>query len=147
MRLTYPAPVVTDAVNDRLRLLGIEALTAVLLAGIVGFIFSSTVDRKLKLLQHVIEWLAEGELHIRADEKTGAPELRMLSRSFNSMSERLRTLIEQQHTFAADASHRLRTPLTALRLRLARARKLLSTDPAGAIDRSRSRSPPPGKHH
>ena len=108
VRPTYPAQVVTNAVNDRLRLLGIVALTTVLLAEIVGFIFSSTVDRKLKLLQHVTERLAEGELHIRADEKTGAPELRMLSRSFKTMSERLRTLIEQLRTFAADASHRLR---------------------------------------
>lgn len=46
------------------------------------------------------------------------PELRSLSRSFNVMAERLDALLEQQRTFASNASHQLQAPLTALRLRL-----------------------------
>lgn len=135
VRLTYPQDVVTDAVTARLQVLGTVALTSALLAGFAGFVFSTTVTRRLRLLQSVTEVLAGGDLGARADDTTGAPEIRALSRSFNTMAERLSGMIDQQRAFAADASHQLRTPLTALRLRLESARELVDTDPTTAADR------------
>jgi signal transduction histidine kinase len=89
----------------------------------------------LTVLTATTELLAAGDLTARADPQAGAPELVRLARSFNRMADRLSGLIDEQRAFAADASHQLRTPLTALRLKLERARDLIDSDPAGAATR------------
>lgn len=49
---------------------------------------------------------------------TGPPELRRLSESFDAMAETVTQAHSAQRAFVADAGHQLRSPLTALRLRL-----------------------------
>ncbi|MCU1461846.1 MAG: putative two-component system sensor kinase [Acidimicrobiales bacterium] len=62
--------------------------------------------------------LGRGQLDVRADTGTGPPEVVALATTFNEMADRLDELVASQRRFVADASHQLRTPLTALRLRL-----------------------------
>lgn len=61
---------------------------------------------------------------------TGPPELRRLSRAFTTMTDEVENSLEQQRGFVADASHQLRTPLAAIRLRI----DSLPRDPDAAAD-------------
>lgn len=51
-------------------------------------------------------------------EMTGPPELRRLNSAFVRMVHSVEGALEQQRGFVADASHQLRTPLAAIRLRI-----------------------------
>jgi signal transduction histidine kinase len=79
--------------------------------------------------------VAAGDLASRAANDEGPPEVRQLADSFNTMTGRVNELLDQQRAFAGDASHQLRTPLTALRLQLERAGDMIGTDPDGARER------------
>ncbi len=109
-----------------LGLIGIVVLGAVT---VVGFILARSVTRPVRALAVASGALAAGDLAARAEIDRGPPEVRALARQFNEMAERLEKLVGSQRAFVADASHQLRTPLTALRLRL---ENLESTAPAGA---------------
>lgn len=108
-----------------LGLIGLVVLGAVT---IVGFILARSVTRPVRALASATNSLAAGDLGARAEIHHGAPEVRALSRQFNDMANRLEELVGSQRAFVADASHQLRTPLTALRLRL---ENLESTAPDG----------------
>lgn len=135
VRLTYPNAVVADAVNQKLLVIALVGLTTVLLAALIGFILARSVTRPVRRLRSTTEQFADGDRDARADEASGPPELRSLGRSFNAMAARQNELLDQQRAFAGDASHQLRTPLTALRLRIERARELAPSDPQAAVER------------
>ena len=132
VRLTFPARVVDQRVNRRVRSLLLVALMSVLTALVAALLFAGTVSRPLRRVRAATEQLASGDVTARAPVDEGAPEIRSLAASFNTMSERLTGLLEAQRAFAGDASHQLRTPLTALRLRLEQAAALVETDPGAA---------------
>src|SRR4030095_2017946 len=59
--------------------------------------------------------LGDGQLGVRV-QPGGPRELVEAGQAFNSMAERVVTLLKGERELIADLSHRLRTPLTALRL-------------------------------
>ena len=59
--------------------------------------------------------LREGDLSARVDPD-GPPEVEALGRSLNRLADRVVELLALEREQAADLSHRLRTPVTALRL-------------------------------
>ena len=128
VRITYPKSVLDARVNEQLRGLLIAAAVSIAMAIAVAMLFARTVSRPLEDLRLATDELASGRLDVAAPE-SGPRETRQLARSFNSMASRLGNMINRQRSFAGDASHQLRTPLTALRLRLEQASEAASTSP------------------
>jgi signal transduction histidine kinase len=84
---------------------------SVLLADRLG----SVLVRATRQLAQSTRLLGGGELTTRVTP-LGPRELRDAANAFNTMADDLRSLLDKERELAADLSHRLRTPLTALRL-------------------------------
>lgn len=135
VRITFPSAVVDQAVWQRVRGIAIVAGITLLLAALVAYLMATSITRRLRELEETTEEFTQGDLDVRAATTDGAPEIRSLATSFNSMADQLTRLMDQQRAFAGDASHQLRTPLTALQLRLERALEMVESDPEGASER------------
>lgn len=131
VRVTYPNSLANARVNKYKRGILITAAISVAAAVIAALFFARFVTRSLDDLRSATEKFAGGDLDASAQE-SGPPETRKLATSFNLMARRLIRMIDQQRSFASDASHQLRTPLTALRLRLEQASDLLESKPREA---------------
>ncbi|WP_412543430.1 HAMP domain-containing sensor histidine kinase [Longispora sp. K20-0274] len=107
------------------------ALVGVAAALVAGSVFladrlGARLVRDVRELARAARGLGDGDLTTRATP-SGPPELRAVGRTFNVVAERVTALVESERRLAADLSHRLRTPLTALRLDA----EVLPADPGG----------------
>ncbi|MFJ8718178.1 sensor histidine kinase [Streptomyces violaceus] len=111
----------TGEMTDRLwQIWGFRAVLAVLVLGVAALLgvgVARRLTRPLRQLNDMASKFSDGDLTARSPV-TGPPETQTLARTLNQGAERLDTLIAAQRIFVADASHQLRTPLTALRLSL-----------------------------
>ncbi|MFB6841591.1 ATP-binding protein [Streptomyces sp. NPDC056361] len=111
----------TEDLTDRLwRIWGFRAILAVgvlAVAAGLGAIVARLLTKPLRQLNDMASRFGDGDLTARSPV-TGPQETRTLARTLNQGAERLDTLVASQRIFVADASHQLRTPLTALRLSL-----------------------------
>ena len=118
VRIAYPTATLDERVRDVWMQLGLLCLGVLAAVAVVGVLVARGVTRPLRNLEHASDRLGGGDLATRLDETDGPEELRRVAATFNRMAGQLRDLIESQSQFVANASHQLRTPLTALRLRL-----------------------------
>jgi signal transduction histidine kinase len=116
-RITYPTSTVDERIHRYWLILVAIAAVVLAVAVALGSGFARWIVRPLARVDAAADEVAGGNLQIRVP-LDGPPELRGLAGSFNGMVVKLDGLLRSQQQFVADASHQLRTPLTALRLRL-----------------------------
>lgn len=69
-------------------------------------------------LDQAAHLITAGNYEARVPSALGPPELRRLAAAFNEMADTVSEAMERQRLFVSQASHQLRNPLTALRLRV-----------------------------
>lgn len=99
---------------------GLAGVAAVVLGAmaLIGFTVARSVTRPLREVEQTAARFATGDLRAAPPDAHAPREIAELQAAMNSMARRLAQLLTEHRAFVADASHQLRTPLTALRLRL-----------------------------
>ncbi|MFI0451088.1 sensor histidine kinase [Actinomadura sp. 6N118] len=107
--------VMYEGVNVALATLALLAFLLLLIGVLVTFPLATRLTRPLLELSEVSRRLGRGDLAARA-RGGGAVELVEVAAALNSLARRISELVKGERERIADLSHRLRTPLTALRL-------------------------------
>lgn len=96
-----------------------QVLAVVLVIGMgaffaVGRVYAERALNPIKQLVAEIAGISISNLSKRVNEGNGSDEIAQLAISFNAMLERLESAFASQRNFIANASHEMRTPLTAI---------------------------------
>lgn len=133
LRLTIDAHEVTERVQRFwIGLIAVAAVVLLAVAG-MGWGIARSVTKPIRRLQESASRFADGDLRTRTVDSDAPEEVVALAETMNQMAARLEQLINAQRAFVGDASHQLRTPLTALRLRVENLEASLATT-AGASE-------------
>ena len=108
----------THGLSEAWLILTLVAGVLVLGSTLVADRLATRVVGSSRHLAEASRQLGEGDTSVRV-EADGPRELAEAGEAFNAMADRVEQLITSEREMVADLSHRLRTPLTALRLNAA----------------------------
>jgi two-component system OmpR family sensor kinase len=118
VRITRSVQQVNDNIRNITIGLGAIGLAALAAGMLLAFWLAGSLSRPLTRLAAAAKRLGHGDLSARAGDVGGAREVEQLGQSFDEMADRLERSVQAQREFVANASHQLRTPLTAMSSRL-----------------------------
>jgi signal transduction histidine kinase len=108
---------VKGRVYDALLLIGSLALLAVAVAVVLALLQARRLVRPLEELATAADRLGSGDAR-PLGRRYGVQELDRVAEGLDGSAQRITDLLSAERDFAVDASHQLRTPLTALSMRL-----------------------------
>lgn len=118
VRITFDRHEVTERVRRFWAGLVLVAIAVLAAVTGIGWTIARWITRPLRHLEATASRFAGGDLQIESVDPEAPAEITVLWHTLNDMAARLDRMMSEQRSFVADASHQLRTPLTALRLRL-----------------------------
>lgn len=117
IRVLIPEVLLTRGVHRAWLLLLLLSLGLVALSVFVADRLGRSLVRSVDRLRDTADRLARGDLHARS-ALDGPEEIRAVGVALDQLADRIGELIETERAAIADLSHRLRTPVTALRAEL-----------------------------
>lgn len=108
---------VADRVAEAVMPVVVIGVALTLFSALAGSILARLLSRPFQELAGAARQLGNGKFDL--EEKTySMPEAQEIGTALHTSSQALAELIRREREFAANASHQLRTPITALRLKL-----------------------------
>ncbi|HBW17709.1 MAG: ATP-binding protein [Streptosporangiaceae bacterium] len=108
---------VASKVNYGLLLIGALGVLAIGVAVVLGLLQARRLTRPLEELAGAADRLGSGDAR-PLGRRYGVQELDRVAEGLDGSAQRINDLLSAERDFAIDASHQLRTPLTALSMRL-----------------------------
>ncbi len=115
VRVLVPTSVLERGVASAWAVEAALGITLVASAVVVADRLARTIVRPVDALADAAGRLGEGDLSVRINPE-GPAEVKQVAVAFNRLGDRVGELLEAERELVADLSHRLRTPLTVLRL-------------------------------
>lgn len=117
VRVEEPRSAVTREVGRTLLIIALVALLAIIAAVLLAVRQANRLASPLTDLAETAERLGSGDPRPR-HKRYAVPELDRVADVLDASAERIARMLTAERRLAADASHQLRTPLTALSMRL-----------------------------
>lgn len=116
IRVSVPIAPMSARIHQFWYFLAAAGIAVMIVVTAVAYALARWISRPVRDLERATQRLADGTLP--PPTIPGPPELRRLAATFHATAKHLQALIASQRSFIGHASHQLKTPLAAMRLRL-----------------------------